>query len=102
MSGTTLHSDRRQMLDHLRKALVEAVLPLEVIAAQDRAKPYRELSPELVESINEAIQIVREALAVSEEATLPIGESPMHGHDGIGLHHASTHHRPLDYEASSK
>jgi hypothetical protein len=49
----------------LAVALVEAVLPLEVIAAQDRAKPYRELSRELIEDINRAISIVRAALAES-------------------------------------
>ena len=53
--------------DRLREALVEAVLWLEVIAAQDRAKPYRELSRDFIEGVNTAIAIIRAALAGGEE-----------------------------------
>ena len=46
----------------LRAALVEAVMPLEVIAGQDRSKPYAELSRDFMDVINEAIGIARAAL----------------------------------------
>lgn len=54
-------------LGALRYALVEAVTPLEVIAAQDRAKPYRELSRGLIADIDHAIEVVRAALLTDEQ-----------------------------------
>ena len=46
----------------LERALVEAVIPLEVIAGQDRVKPYAEISRDFIEVINAAVGTVRAAL----------------------------------------
>lgn len=57
----------RDRLSRVEGAMVEAVLPLEVIAGQHRVKPYRELSPELIEQVNASIEAVRAALPHPED-----------------------------------
>lgn len=53
-------------LEEARQALAAAVVPLEVIAGQHRVKPYRELSPGLVERVNTSIAVIRAALGKDE------------------------------------
>ena len=59
-------ADRDRELEEARQALAAAVVPLEVIAGQHRVKPYRELSPGLVERVNTSIAVIRAALGKDE------------------------------------
>lgn len=47
----------------LRKALASVGVPLEVLYAQSRHSPYRELTVELQDAIRQAVEVVREALS---------------------------------------
>lgn len=49
-------------LQEARRALVEAAIPLEVLAGQIATRPYRELSPEVQDGILNAVAHIRAAV----------------------------------------
>ena len=49
-------------VQELKEALVEAAIPLEVIAGQQRVRPYSELSPGLLDQIEASIEVIYDAL----------------------------------------
>lgn len=69
--------------DELRKALVEAVMPLEVLAGIHRTKPYREISSEFMHQVDRSIYAVREALAKSEASAQSEGQPAVGNDEGV-------------------
>jgi hypothetical protein len=72
----------REREQRAMKAMVEAAIPLEVLAGQIRTKPYRELTDELQAEIERAVLIIRAAL-VDENPMKTSGE-PAAASDVLG------------------
>lgn len=54
-----------------RRALVEAAIPLEVMAGQIAARPYREIAPEVQDGILNAVAHVRAAVTPTPPEEFP-------------------------------
>lgn len=61
--------DAEERVCELEATLVEAVVPLEVIAGQHRVKPYKELSPGLMQQMMDSIKMIRQTLSSTEHKT---------------------------------
>lgn len=58
----TLAMEAGKRIEVLERAIVDAAVPLEVLAASDAALPYREIGPELRATIAQAVLSIRAAL----------------------------------------